>query len=696
MKYSKALQSFILSLVVILIWCWVYGRISWSAWTIPLAYGGDGWLGLGFAKAFMDGDISPVLYKSVAHLGAPFSANWNDYPLTEEIIFALMGWSGRVIGLFPAANIAVLLAHVLAGLSFWFVGRELKYRTEFVFSGAILFTFSHYIFVRGFGHIVLSYYWHLPLILLVCWWSYSTEKIAFRDRKFSIAIAVSVITGFLNPYYTWMFLQFLGFALLLHLARKQYQLMKFPLIFILVTVVSFSIMNMDTISYSWLHGDNAEAVGRGLAGLEIYGLKIPELVFSPPYHAWKSWAEYGQNHYFIPTFIKGEMGSPYLGLVGLIGFAWLAGVALYRLLQGRSQAIPVHAWQVLWVLLFSLVGGINLLLGTFGIILFRGTNRYSIIILTLVLLFLVRQLSRKCPDKLVLPVAIFMVLFGLWDQLPPRATSAQIQQMSEVVQSDRAFAKSLELKLSKGAMVFQLPVASFPEIPPIFKMADYEHFRPYLFTHNLHYSYGTNKGRGDADWQFEVSKSNAADMVASLEKYGFSTILINRKGYEDKGVGLVAAISALNKEILTENEDLIAFKLNPKEVHEYPKSPPAFGVGWSGDEGSHRWAISSRAEAKIINNSREPILVTLEFSLMTLKPRIVDVTLNGKVLKKVALNQGGAAIHSKFPLVSLHPGANTLLMETDVPPEPPGGGDPRKLSFGISDFRIHDDNIEHK
>ncbi|UUZ64980.1 hypothetical protein LP417_09805 [Polaromonas sp. P1-6] len=195
----------------------------------------------------------------------------------------------------------------------------------------------------------------------------------------------------------------------------------------------------------------------------------------------------------------------------------------------------MHAWQVLWVLLFAIIGGINLLLGTFGLILFRGTNRYSILILTLVLLFLVRQLSRTCPGKLVLPVAFCMILLGLWDQLPPRVTSAQIQQMSEIVQSDTNFAKSLESKLSKGAMVFQLPVAAFPEVPPIFQMGDYEHFRPYLFTQNLHYSYGTNKGRGDADWQSEVAKLEPIDMVASLEKYGFNTILINRKGYEDRG-----------------------------------------------------------------------------------------------------------------------------------------------------------------
>ena len=211
---------------------------------------------------------------------------------------------------------------------------------------------------------------------------------------------------------------------------------------------------------------------------------------------------------------------------------------------------------------------------------------------------------------------------------------------------------------------------------------------PYLFTKNLHYSYGTNKGRNDANGQFEVNKLNAADLAASLEKYEFNTIIINRKGYDDKGVRLVAEISVLNKEMLAENGDLVAFKLNLIEAHEYPMPPLVFGAGWSSDEGSHRWAISICAEVKIINNSREPIFLTLDFSLITLKPRIVDIILNREVLRKVAVDKDGAVVHSRFSLASLRPGVNTLLMETDVPPESPVNGDPRKLSFGISDIKI--------
>ena len=691
MKYTKTLQSLVLSLTVSFVWCWVYGRQSWASWQTPIIYSGDGWFGFATAKAFMDGDISIAIYKWVVHLGAPFSANWNDYPISEELIFATIGWLGKVAGLFLAANVVLLMAHLLAALSFWFVGRELKYRAEFVFAGSILFAFSHYIFARGFGHLVLSYYWHLPLILLVTWWTYSSQLIAIYSRKWIITIAVSIITGLLNPYYTWMFLQFLGFAFLLHFVRKQYQLMKLPLLLIIVTAASFVVMNADTFSYSWLHGKNIEVINRNLAALELYGLKIPELVFPPADHSWKRWAEFGQSHYFSPTLIKPEVGSAYLGLVGLTGLLWLFGLAIYRLLQGKAQAIPVHAWQTLWILLYSLIGGINLLLGSFGLILFRCTNRYSIVILTLVLLFLVRQLSRHCPEKWILPMAFCITALGLWDQLPPRVTSTQIQKVSEVVQADRDFAKSLESKLSKGSMVFQLPVAAFPEIPPIVQMADYEHFRPYLFTQNLHYSYGTNKGRGDADWQAKVAKLPSPGMVRKLESYGFGAIMINRKGYVDAGKSLIDSLTADGKLVIAENKDLVAIRLQPSILPVAIESEPVFALGWSVDEGTHRWSESSHTNIMVTNNDKRPQTYVLDFKLSALTPRIVNVSFNGVNLDHINLVVPGQVVSFPSTKIILSPGKNTLSFDTDTNPVSPNSGDKRLLSFKISDFKYNSD-----
>lgn len=685
---EKVWSGIILCLLIFLIWSWVYNLTSLSAWKTPIGYSGDAWLAYGFAKAYMDGDIVPFLFKWVPHLNAPFSANWNDYPVTEDFIYAIMGWLGKLIGLFAAANFMLFLAHLSAGLSFWYVSRELKYRPAFAFAGAIVYAFSHFMFARGLGHLVVTYCWHVPLMLLVTWWSYSSEQIPIRSKKFLIAIIIAAVSGTFHPYYTGMFLQFLGFAVLLHLVRKQYQKITFPLLMIAATLAGFFMTNADTIIYTLMNGVNAQAVGRNLAALEIYALKIPELVFPPAYHAWRAWAEYGQQHYYLPAFVKGEMWSPYLGLVGLAGVTWLAAISSYRLLQGRLQLIPVQSWQVLWILFYSLVGGFNLLLGSFGFMLFRATNRYSIFILAIALLFLVRQLSRKCPEKLVLPLAFGIAVLGVWDQMTTRYTTAGMKPIVDLVQSDRNFASKLENQLPKSSMVFQLPVAAFPEIGPINRMGDYEHFRPYLFTKNLRYSYGTDKGRGDSAWQLEAAKLSPADMAKKLESYGFGAIIINRKGYEDNGNSIVNELVTSGRSVITETSDLVAIKLKPSDSPALPDSWPLFSVGWSEDEKTHRWSNSSHAQIIIFNYDGHPRPATIELTLSTLKPRAVKVALNGKMLSEFSIGIHSAASKLKPTPVILSPGKNILSFDTDVPPDYPGNGDFRKLSFQISNFFV--------
>ena len=63
-RHEKLVSSIVLSLLIVLVWSWVYSRTSLVAWETPLVYEGDAWLDLGLAKAFMDGEIFPVLHKT--------------------------------------------------------------------------------------------------------------------------------------------------------------------------------------------------------------------------------------------------------------------------------------------------------------------------------------------------------------------------------------------------------------------------------------------------------------------------------------------------------------------------------------------------------------------------------------------------------------------------------------------------------
>ncbi len=570
---SRVLAILALITTITFIWSWVYNRTTLEAWKTPLFYGGDATECLAEAKAYADGEIFPCLLKFVEHLNAPFAANWNDFPVTEEFIFAAMGWLGKIIGLFTSSNIIVLLAHIFAGLSFWWVCTTLKYRPVLAFSGAVLFASSHFIFARSLSHITLTFYWHIPLFLLVSWWSFSEDELRkFHDARWWISVAVAFTTGTLNPYYSNMFLQFLGFAALLHIVQKRWQKAKFVILLGGITVFGFLIMNMDTFIYRFMHGPNEGAVIRNLGSLEIYGLKIPELFMPPRYHRWRWWANLGINYFGRAYIIKGEMGAPYLGLIGITGFLWLGGLSFYRLLQGKSHAIPVQTWQILWILLYGITGGINLLIGAFGFILFRGTNRYSVIILAISLLFLVRQLSRYSTRKLAWLIGLALLVIGIWDQLPPQTFNDFIYKTRQIIESDRAFVGEIESVLPAESMIFQLPIMDFPEVPPINKMGDYEHFRPYLFSKHLHFSYGSDKGRARELWQKAVAKLPFSQMVAELEKYGFAAVYINRQGYEDHGELIFRNLKMLGKPILAESalKDLIAIRLFPSTTPALP------------------------------------------------------------------------------------------------------------------------------
>ena len=177
---------------------------------------------------------------------------------------------------------------------------------------------------------------------------------------------------------------------------------------------------------------NSGAIVRNLAGLEVYGLKLPEL-FLPSWHRWHYLTEFAQQKYYIPTLIKGEVGSAYLGFVGIVGLVWLVGHGLIELVGELLVIYTQHGGKLFGCTLYSLVGGLNLILGSAGLTLFRGTNRYSIVILTLSLMFLVGALSKHFPGRLAPIVVLILVPVILWDQVPMRVKPQMIADTEAVL-----------------------------------------------------------------------------------------------------------------------------------------------------------------------------------------------------------------------------------------------------------------------
>ena len=458
-------------------------------------------------KAYADGEFLPFQSKQVARLNAPFVANWNDYPSSMDPVLAAAGWQARFTGIFASANISVLLAHLLAGLSFWWVGTRQGYRPGLVFAGSVLFACTHFIFQRNLTHLNLSYYWHVPLMLLVSWWAVTRASTMGKSDEWK-AVAICFVAGTFDPYYTVMFLQLLGFAVLFHAVRGQWREARVALFFAFIASIGLLAVNLDTLMYRLVHGPNAAAATRHLVALEAYGMRLPDLFMAPGHHRWQALSEFWRVRYFEPIFESQsayrrpsfEASSAYIGAAAAIGFLWLAGLSFYQLLRGKLRATPLQAFQLVWILFFSLAGGVNLLLGVFGFQLLRATNRFSVFVVAISLLFLVERLSRLTPRRLVAPAALGLLALGLWDQLPPRQAPEFTDAVARSVASDRDFVGELEAGLPAGSMVFQLPVMDWPESPSAHRVFQNEQMKPYIHSEGLRFSHGSNGHNHSGMW----------------------------------------------------------------------------------------------------------------------------------------------------------------------------------------------------
>jgi hypothetical protein len=691
-----------LAAFIAITWCIIHDRLTLRNWCIPLVAEGDALVVFAVEKSAAEGSFLPLLPKFNPHLGAPYSANWNDFPVTPEFLIAIGGLLSKWFGLFAATNSLVLAAHVLAALCFYTVCRVLDYRWEWSLAGSLAFALSPYAFQRGLPHLNLTHYWYLPLCLLVCWWCGTRSGLEIRSRRFWVALAVALVTGVNNPYYTNVFLQLLGFAALAQILRRSpWKRTAAPIVLGIVCFCAFLAMNVDTIYYQAVHGRNTAAVKRTYQGVELYALKPLDLFIPPSDHrlaaaralAWGYVHDAARKPYVV-----GEGFSLYLGLAGVTSLLSLGLVSIFRVLGPVRRSMPIEALQVLWVILYSVVGGINGFLGQAGFTLFRCTNRYSIFILTISLLFGVRALTRLSSSWR--PGLAALVMFPLaalicWDQLPPVDTKAAIARIGASVSSDRAFTAAMEKALPPSAMVFQLPVMDFPESWPIQKMKDYEHFRPYLYSSRLHYSYGSDKGRVRDNWQLPTSRLPVPEMVATLERTGFSAIYINRKGYADGGAALVSGLQQAGRTVAIESHagDLVCVLLHPAPRPLLPDPPPDFVTGWYPEESNSQgdfWHYSrGNAEIVLRNASSHPQARRLTFELASPSRRTVEILAGSQVLYRSPLLGPERITHSL--LLRVPPGMTKLVFKTQPPVTFRNNPDQRLLGFLLYNLKVTTD-----
>ncbi len=679
------------ALVAAVMWVGLNGRWTLASWQAPTEYAGDAFEVLARLRAASEGDAWPMRPQVVERLGAPFGAYWNAYPTPDKPLMLGVGGLARIIGLFPATNLAQLFAQVSAALMFyWVVRRWLRVRWEWAAVGALLFAYTHSTTLRGLGHFSFVFVWTVPLGLLATWLVARSRRLEWRSAGAAVCLGAAGLLGAHNPYYLYFWLQLMAWALVAQwLGARRRANLSIGGTAVMVALAMFAVMHWE----QWFFQDEPSAkplLVRNYGGTERYALKPIELFVPPPTHRVGSLAFVGQRYDRWAEW-RGEDFLPYLGIVGIVGFLWMGAAAARRLLMAR--AVPGQALSTAWLLIFSTVGGVTNVLALFtGLHLFRATNRVVIFLSALVLIFVVVRLSRATgawPGWLRGLAAAAVLALGLYDQVPRLMDPARRQEIEATVAADEKLAEEMEAALPPGAMIFQLPALGFPEIIPPWRLSDYEHFRPYLMARELRFNYGAAKFRARGRWQWDLADAEPAVLTNRLEAYGFSALYLNRKGFEDGAEALLGELAVLgyDQRIVGADGQTVVVMLRPSAQPVLPEARHlVFGRGWHRRaERGVRWAFADAA-LSFYNPQAKTRAFRIELELSAPEPQTVELFHEGERVSTFEI--GREPTWCTVPVLQLPDGVNVFELRSNRTATRRGAGPNRLRSFGMHDDKI--------
>jgi len=280
-RIGRVARLLLLALTVCVVWLKLENRWG-SNFQLPARYDYDAHYVLGMMKLAQKGNLGLFTHIYTDSLGAPFTGQLNDFPEVERPIVWLGGQIARVIGLMPASNIMLILACVLSALSFYFALRLWKVSRLPSWLFAVTYAFLPHN-SRSIQHIGIIFTGLLPLQFYVLWYISTAQKLSWRSRRFRLTLIISLLSGALNIYWTFLFLQLYELAFLSRMIKRRESLTKSAIPFLGTCLVA-SIFLGSFIIYNTTYGKNPMAVVRSYAGIEQWSLKPIDLFIpkNPP------------------------------------------------------------------------------------------------------------------------------------------------------------------------------------------------------------------------------------------------------------------------------------------------------------------------------------------------------------------------------------------------------------------------------
>ena len=541
--------------------------------SVPFEYEWDATEKLRWVKSLLDNSWA---YEN-QFLGAPGVQQLYDFPVCG--LAAVPSAMIKLLSLFSSdaavcTNLYYLATFPLIAVVSLAVFRNLEFEWDISFFCSLLFTFTPFHFLRGETHIFHASYLPVPLLILVSYWIYSRSDDLFRmtgpkPSGCSLRFLVSALVCTLTALFQYVFAVFGAFFMLLAGTASSLQTRRWRPVIIsgvlaLLMVVVILLLLTPIKSFTSEAGTNGLGT-RNPAEAEVYGLKIVQLVLPVRDHRIPALDRFRKS-YDAKAPCVNENGTASLGIVASIGLllalVWTLSSCPAREAHREDQKRFV-AFMVVGAILLSTTGGLASLMA-FGVNpTMRTPNRISIFIAFLCILavgiFLESikiRLGTSIWKRGIFSIALIVLFIGgVLDQTSEswsiRANPSVSDEKRELFRSrypwgehtgyawsyeeDREFVRQVESLLEQDALVFQLPYVPYPEMGMVNRMLDYEHFRPYLHSRSIKWSYGAVRNRWACVWQRQVSDMETESFLINIALQGFRGVYLNRHGYVDGG-----------------------------------------------------------------------------------------------------------------------------------------------------------------
>jgi hypothetical protein len=517
-------------------------------------------------------------------LGMPFGLDEVAYPSNSTVDQALVWLVSRVIpNAIAAVNVTWALMVVLSGLSATWCMRALGASTISAIAGGTLFALSPYALYRNVDHFALVTYL-VPFGCAAALWLAGGEP----HQEWGRTRRIVIFTGFALLGFNYIYFAFFASfcivagALIGWLASGSRRLLASGGLCVAVIVGSTAV-NLTPSLYSW-HQKGRPLILRDKvpAESETFGLKIRQLV-SPvfphvfaPFHQWverEAAARFPNDN---------ENWNSRLGLVGTLGFLGLLVVLFVpdTTLLRAPPALRPASRLTLAALLLATVGGFG---SVFNLIVspdIRAYNRISPFIAFFAMVAVMVVIDRIFQTRRARVAAATIVLVvGLSDQgQATRRLNDRYDVIAAEISSLTTFVGTLERALPPGAMVLQLPFRAYMAESDFGLMKQYDHFKPYLVSRTLRFSYPA-LSNDQVRWQQAAARLDPRTLSSRVATQGFSAILIDRYGYEDAGAAISGALLRVfgDERVIARTERFLAIDISgaPDRVGTVDEAPIA-------------------------------------------------------------------------------------------------------------------------